>query len=146
MIYLDTSVLVAMHMHETSTVAVLTWYGQMDATPICSSVWCVTEFASAISIKQRTGQATRSQAAQAWKQFEAQCVGDLRLLQVNSDTFKQAALLALGPRGLRAGDALHLAAAGQARIRRLLTLDAVMRENATRLGMQAVNMTEVGGA
>jgi predicted nucleic acid-binding protein len=58
MIYLDTSALMAMHTHEVSTPAVLAWYGQLDATPICSATWCITEFASALSIKQRTGQAT----------------------------------------------------------------------------------------
>jgi predicted nucleic acid-binding protein len=142
MIYLDTSVLVAMHTNEASTATVLAWYGQLGTEPICSATWCVTEFASALSFKQRIGQATARQAKQAWKQFASQCAGDLRLLQVDAEAFRQAAILALDPdHGLRAGDALHLAVASQMRIQGLLTLDALMRTNAIRLGFQIVALS-----
>jgi hypothetical protein len=142
MIYLDTSVLVAMHTHETSTAAIQGWYAGLGDTPLYSALWCVTEFGSALSIKQRTGQMTAKQATQAWKQFEAQCDGDLRLVQVNGDAFRHAAELARdSDSGLRAGDALHLAVAAQLKLSSLFTLDTVMRTSAERLGMKSVTLT-----
>jgi predicted nucleic acid-binding protein len=63
---------------------------------------------------------------------------------VNADAFRYAASLVREPaHGLRAGDALYLAVADQARISGLLTLDGVMRTNAARLGFQAIVLPEV---
>lgn len=141
MIYLDTSFLVALHTHEPGTLAVQAWYAQLDAAPICAAVWAVTEFASALSVKQRTGKLSQRQAAQVRRQFEALCDGDLRLLPVNQNAFHDAAALVLDAvSGLRAGDALHLAVALQAKATAVATLDVVLRNNAEKLGIKTVNL------
>lgn len=77
MLYVDTSVLVALCTPEAKTDDVVKWYA--DCTDaLASAAWCVTEFASAMGLKQRTGQLTLAQAQNAWHQFERVCANDLQ--------------------------------------------------------------------
>lgn len=139
MIYVDTSVLVAMHTRESGTRAAQDWYARLDDTPLCSAAWAATEFASALSIKRRTNQLTTRQAGQTWRQFRSLCSADLRLLPVNSEAFQDAASLVLdSTSGLRAGDALHLAVALQVKANAVATFDTVMRVEAGKLGMRLI--------
>jgi predicted nucleic acid-binding protein len=60
-------------------------------------------------------------------------------MPVSRDAFKTAAKMAREPaHGLRAGDALHLAAALEVGAQTIATLDAVMTANAKRLKMKVV--------
>jgi predicted nucleic acid-binding protein len=130
MVYVDTSVLVALFAMETKTDAVSKWYASCSEEMV-SAAWCVTEFASALGIKQRTKQMSGEQCAAAWLAFERLCAGDLHLLPVEPGTFHKAATLALdASTGLRAGDALHLAAALDSKARNMVTLDEVLARNA----------------
>jgi hypothetical protein len=132
MFYVDTSVLVALCTNEAKTADVVNWYAAC-ADELASAAWCVTEFASALGIKQRTGQLTESQAQAAWVKFERMCANDLQLLAVEAITFHKAAMLTMNvAEGLRAGDALHLACAMQAKATGMVTLDALMAKNAKR--------------
>jgi predicted nucleic acid-binding protein len=132
MFYVDTSVLVALCTNEAKTADVVNWYAEC-ADELASAAWCVTEFASALGIKRRTGQLTESQAQAAWVNFERMCANDLQLLAVEAITFHKAAMLTMNvAEGLRAGDALHLACAMQAKATGMVTLDALMAKNAKR--------------
>ena len=136
MVYVDTSVLVALYTHEVKSVDVSRWYESVKAE-LVSVAWCVSEFASALSIKQRTGQIDAPSALHAWKQFERFCANDLRLLPVDHGTFHRAAVLALdATTSLRAGDALHVASALEIKAKRIATLDGVMEANAKRLKLK----------
>ena len=138
MLYVDTSVLVALCTHEAKTAAVLKWYAACTDELACAA-WCVTEFASALGIKQRTGQLTESQAQTAWVQFERICANDLKLLPVETMSFHKAALMTMdAAAGLRAGDALHLACAIEANAQGIVTLDTVMAKNAKRFKLKPV--------
>lgn len=131
--YMDTSALVALCVKEPKSDAVSRWYTECT-DELVSSVWCVTEFASALGIKQRTGQITAEEANAAWLRFERLCANDLQLLPAELATFHKAALMTLdAASGLRAGDALHLAAALDAKVKRMLTLDDVFARNAKKL-------------
>ena len=78
---------------------------------LVSEVWYVSKFASALGIKRRTGQISATEGQTAWVQFERMCANDLQLLPIEPGTFHRAEVLTLDvPNGLRAGDALHLAA------------------------------------
>jgi predicted nucleic acid-binding protein len=140
MIYVDTSVLVALCTHEAKTADVVKWYA--DCTEeLASAAWCVTEFASALGLKQRTGQLTKKQAQTAWMQFERVCANDLQLLPVETTTLHKAAVLTLdASAGLRAGDALHLACAMQAKAQGMVTLDVVLAKNANRFKVRSVTI------
>jgi predicted nucleic acid-binding protein len=138
MLYVDTSVLVALCTNEAKTADVVNWYAACT-DELASAAWCVTEFASALGIKQRTGQLTESQAQAAWVKFERMCANDLQLLPVEATTFHKAAMLTMDvTAGLRAGDALHLACAMQAKAAGMVTLDAVLAKNAKRHKLKLV--------
>lgn len=136
MVYVDTSVLVALHLNEPASAAVSRWYGACP-DDLVSAMWCVTEFASALGIKQRTGQITAAHRQAAWQRFERQCANDLQLLLVTPATFHRAAVLTLdAATGLRAGDSLHFAAALEAKAKSMATLDDVLAKNAARMKLK----------
>jgi predicted nucleic acid-binding protein len=92
-----------------------------------------------MGLKQRTGQLTESQAQSAWIQFERICANDLELLPVDVMTFHKAAMLTMDASvALRAGDALHLACAMEAKANGLVTLDVVLAKNAKRVKVKPV--------
>jgi len=136
--YVDTSVLVALIVPEPKSAAVARWYGRTRAE-LVSAAWCTTEFASALGIKQRTSQIDALQAREAWQRFERLAANDLALLPLAAAVFNRAAALAFdAPSALRAGDALHLAAAELAGVRSMATLDEVLGRNAERLKIKLV--------
>ena len=138
MVYVDTSVLVALMANEPLSESVARWYASTKAELICAT-WGVTEFASALGIKQRTGQMDTAQAHAAWDRFGRLVANDVRLLPVDPADFHRAATLVLEvASSLRAGDALHLACALQAGARGIATLDQVLGRNALRLKMKPV--------
>ncbi len=138
MLYVDTSVLVALCTNEPKTAAAVKWYAACT-DDLASAAWCVTEFASAMGIKQRSGQLTETQAQTAWLQFERMCANDLQLLPVEAMTFHKAAMLTMdASAGLRAGDALHLACAMEAKAEGLVTLDVVLAKKAKRVKVKPV--------
>ena len=128
--YVDTSVLVALCVNEPMSEAVSRWYAK-SKDKLVSSVWSVTEFASALGIKQRTGQISTEEAQVAWLSFQRLCTNDLTLFSPDTDIFYKAAFLTLdAATNLRAGDALHLTSALQANVKRMATLDDVFARNA----------------
>jgi len=135
MIYVDTSVLVPMFTKEPESERVIRWYTACT-DEIASAVWCVTEFASALGIKQRTGQIDAASAQAAWQQFERFCANDLQLMPVEFATFNRAAAMTLdASTGLRAGDSLHLAAALEINAKSMATLDGVLAKNAKQMNL-----------
>ena len=104
-----------------------------------SSIWCLAEFASALGIKQRTGELSAAHAAASWQRFEQLTISDLALIQPASTQFHRAAVLVLdAATGLRAGDALHLACAEQSGAKTFATLDGLQARGAQRLKMRLV--------
>jgi hypothetical protein len=140
MVYVDTSALVALIVNEPGSAAVAAWY-EAARGELVSAAWCVTEFGSALGLKQRTAQVDADQARAAWKWFERLVANDVRLLPVETVDFHRAAMLTLdASSGIRAADALHLACAERAGARSLVTLDAVMAKNARRVKLKPVSL------
>ncbi len=134
MVYIDTSVAVALLTVEPATKSVQQWFEALSDVPVGSD-WLITEFASALSIKTRMGQLTPAQARVVRAEFELLCSSGLRIAPVSRSAFANAAALAAAPRhGLRAGDALHLAVAKEMRAKFVATLDQAMLGNLKRLG------------
>ena len=137
-VYVDTSVLVALIVPEPASAAVSRWYVRSRAE-LVSATWCITEFASALVIKQRTHQIDPLQAQAAWQRFERLIVNDLTLMPLGAEAFHRAAVLAFDAQtALRAGDALHLAVAELAGVRSMATLDRVLARNAERLKIKSL--------
>ncbi len=138
MVYVDTSVIVALLTVEPSTQRVTTWYTALRDTPTCSD-WLLTEFSSALSIKRRTDQLSEANAKRVRKEFALLAEGGLRIVPVSRGAFEQAAeLVKRHDRGLRAGDALHLAVALELGASHMATLDKTLAANAKRNGMELI--------
>ncbi|MDO8694682.1 MAG: type II toxin-antitoxin system VapC family toxin [Sheuella sp.] len=138
MIYVDTSVFVSLLTRENKTNDVNRWYANCDQT-LASSEWCITEFASALALKQRTGQIDQSFSDTAWEQFQTLCKRDLTLLPVASAHFYKAAVSVLNTTlGLRAGDALHLAVALEYKAQGIVSLDTGLLKNAKQLKIKPI--------
>jgi uncharacterized protein len=141
-VYVDTSVLVALHLNEPNSKLAEHWYATCEQ-PMVSAIWCVTEFASALGIKLRTGQINAEQSTAAWARFEKQCSNDLQLVSIEASTFHNAALLALNSGSkLRSGDSLHLACALQLKAESIATFDAVLSGNAEKHALKLVFPSE----
>ncbi|QWE19158.1 type II toxin-antitoxin system VapC family toxin [Polynucleobacter corsicus] len=138
MIYVDTSVFVALCTTELKSDDVAKWYANSSAKMI-SSTWAFTEFSSALSLKVRTSQLTEKQSREAWKKFDSLCQSDVELLPIESKVYYSAGILVVDSKSnLRAGDALHLAAAKQFKSKSLATLDKFLAKNASNVKIQAV--------
>ena len=130
MVYVDTSVLVALFTNEATAERIANWIAE-ETRSLVSGDWCVTEFASALSLKQRTSQITPRQSNAAWKVFSQFCEGHLRLLPLDREVFSQAAQLVRNSKNsLRAGDALHLALALRVKTAAFFTLYVRLAESA----------------
>ena len=141
MVYLDTSAAVPLFVAEPSSDLIDSWLGACDV-PVVSSDWIVTEFASALSIKERSGTLAAKDAKAAWRSFETFCQSGLRLAPVSRQAFKAAAKMARqSAYGLRSSDALHLAVALEMGAKMIATLDATMAGNAKRLKLKTVDFS-----
>ncbi|MHB8893974.1 MAG: type II toxin-antitoxin system VapC family toxin [Candidatus Geothermincolia bacterium] len=138
MIYVDTSVIVALLTTEPKTQDVTAWYAGLRDTPSCSD-WLLTEFSSALSIKLRAGQINEANAKRVRKEFTVLAEGGLRIVPVSRGAFGHAAeIVKLHGHGLRAGDALHLAVALELGASHTATLDGTLAANAKRNGMKLI--------
>ena len=141
MVYLDTSAAVPLFVAEHSSDLMDRWISACEM-PVVSSDWIVTEFASALSIKERSGTLGAKDAKAAWRSFEMFCRSGLRLAPVSRRAFQEAAKMTREPaHGLRSSDALHLAVALEIGAKSIATLDATMAGNATRLKLKAVEFS-----
>jgi predicted nucleic acid-binding protein len=126
MLYGDTSVLVTLLTNEPKTADVTKWYVHCNQE-LASSHWCMTEFASALCLKQRSGQLSVEQAEASWDKFERLCQHDLKLLPDAALDYYHGALFAKdAKKAVRAGDALHLACALSNKASAMVSLDLAL--------------------
>lgn len=138
MIYVDTSVIVALLSVEPRTHSVTAWYAGLSGTPTCSD-WLLTEFSSALSIKRRTGQISEANAKRVCKEFGLLAEGGLCIAPISREAFRRAAeMVRQHDHGLRAGDSLHLAVALELGASHMATLDGNLAVNATWHGMELI--------
>jgi predicted nucleic acid-binding protein len=134
LLYFDTSALVPAFIHEPATDRVLTLLEAQEAGTVALSTWSLTEFASALALKLRSGAIPAGIFDAALAEWEAFAT-DVRLLEAGERAFRDAAgFCQRHDLALRAGDALHLAVAA-AHGCTLVTLDERMARAAVELGM-----------
>lgn len=135
--YLDTSLLVAALGKEAATGWAQLWLSRQDPERLFISEWVSTEFASALSIKIRTGQLTVEDRARVAGPFTRLKAESLIVVPMAREHFVAAARFAdQFAIGLRAGDALHVAVAAGLGAS-ICTLDRRLAEGAVALGVSA---------
>jgi predicted nucleic acid-binding protein len=141
MLYLDTSVIVSALTKEADTDLSQTWLARQVTSELTISDWTATEFASALSIKLRTGALGADHRAAAISAFTRLCADSLRTVPVAREDFRAAVRLAdQSELNLRAGDALHLAICANHGAS-LCTLDRRLAEAAPRVGVPVREVT-----
>lgn len=140
MVYIDTSALVPAFIREPQSDAVLAWL-ESSQQRLAISEWSLTEFASALAIKIRTGQIGAALAEQAWDRFVEFAEKHCLVAVPNRAQFRRAAELAReAALDIRAGDAVHLAIAEAVQVDGLLSLDKAMLETAKGIGLRTVSL------
>lgn len=141
LIYVDTSVWVALQLHEAQTHAVQAWVEAHGMAGLGCSEWVKTEYASALSIKRRRGDITNDHFERAHGAFGKICVAGPRWFTVETQDFFEAARLCADPaHKMRAGDALHLAVALRCQCQAFFSLDNVLNDNAQRNGLRTITL------
>ena len=136
--YVDTSVIVAMLTDEPKTQACKDWFKALTLAPM-SGDWLVTEFYSAIALKQRIGQLREKDVKATMHQFENLTNNSgIKLMPIARETFSKAGKLTHQQANTRAGDALHLSVAMQCEVKAFVTLDMAQAASAKQLGFEVV--------
>jgi predicted nucleic acid-binding protein len=137
-LYLDTSVLVAVFTPEADSGRVVAWMSRQAHEDFAVSDWVVTEFSAALSVKLRRRQIAPAHQAAALARFGQFCADNASVLPVVREHFQAAAEFAdRYAIGLRAGDALHLAITAEHGAI-LCTLDRRLGEAGPRLGIATI--------
>ena len=135
-LYFDTSVILPLFVPEPTSKAVMAFVDSWPAEQLTISDWAMLEFASVLGRHVRTGRITQAFAAEVTVRFEQLMPGTFRILLPSAADFTLARQWLADPaRGLRAGDALHLAVAGNNDARALFTFDKNMLRAGRDLGL-----------
>lgn len=135
MLYLDTSLIVALLTLEAHSDRADRWLAANRSSALTISEWVVTELAAALAAKLRLGRISAVMRDEALSAFDEMRQSSLLSLATGERHFALAARLAGYPDAkLRAGDALHLAMASYAGAT-ICTLDKGMAEAAVYLRM-----------
>ena len=136
MIYFDTSFLVPLFHHETTSEEIEAFIETLPVGLFATSQWTRLEFSSLTARKVRMGVLTSSDAKHADTQFELTIRDTFRLFSPTVADFDLAKrYTGQFSSGLRAGDALHLAIAKNNRATAIYTLDKTMLKAGADIGL-----------
>ena len=137
MLYCDSSLVVPILTPERHGVVARRWLAAQDTSELAVSAWVGTEVASALAMKQRRGVLDSRDRARAWSGWRITFATALKALDIGLADYRRAEqLMDAGERGLRAGDALHLAIAERHRCG-MATLDRDLADAARAIGLEA---------
>jgi predicted nucleic acid-binding protein len=124
--YLDTSLLGPLLIREPGTRQAQAFLSASEAKALLISPWTITEFSSALALKERVGTITRQERRAALTMFEQFRGLRLEMVPMEAADFEAAARLCdASAAPLRAGDALHLAVCRRTR-GSLATMDVAL--------------------
>lgn len=138
MIYCDTSIVAPLVLRETASDAVEAFVQQLPPGEMAVSHWVCVEFASLIGRRVRLKELSSRQAKDIHREFEQMLDESFEVIAPRAEDFNTAAAMLRNHKsGLRAGDALHLAIAGNRNAARFLTLDKALIRAAARFKIPA---------
>ena len=124
MLYFDTSFLVPLIVPESTSERISAFVSALRGDEFTVSHWTRVEFSSLLAREVRMGGLDGQAASRADARFEAMVEESFAVLLPNADDFSLAKqYLGRSETGLRAGDALHLAVAGNRRATMIYSLD-----------------------
>ena len=136
--YFDTSFLVPLILPEASSEPIAGFFGGLETDDLAISHWTWVEFASLLAREVRMGGLDAGTAREAGARFEEMIHESFVVLLPNLDDFDRAKeWLGHFETGLRAGDALHLAIAGNRSAEAVYSLDKQMIAAGKTLGLPA---------
>lgn len=137
MLYLDTSVIVALVTTEPHSDRADRWLKRQPDDHRAVSHWVTTELATALAAKVRLKAISENRRRAALNGYREMLRDSLILLDVTRRDFERAAELAeLGVAALRGGDALHLAISDLNQAT-LCTLDKRLDQAGAKIGLPA---------
>ena len=136
MFYFDTSFLAPLFLPESTSMEVANFVRNLPGVDQTVSHWGRVEFASILARKVRTGELDAEGALRADASFEDMMEKSFAIILPTVDDFGLAKqFLARFETGLRGGDALHLAMAGNRRATAIYSLDIGMIRAGKMLGL-----------
>ncbi len=137
--YVDTSVWIALLAREAPAAAVAQWLS--SAPPLCCADWAQLELASALGIKHRRGDMPLAAALAVCEVFASMMTYQVREVAVMPVDMSMARTWCLDMgRGLRAGDALHLAVAVRLQCSHFFSFDHNLNLHAERAGLRLTRL------
>lgn len=112
MLYVDTSLIVTALSNEDVSAHAQNWLATQNPEDLAISEWTITEVSSAFATKLRRGDINVTERAMLLAEFNRLVTESFAVLTINGRHFRTAGhFVDRHELGLRAGDALHLAAA-----------------------------------
>ena len=134
--YFDTSFLVPLILPEATSEPIAGFFKSLTEDTLATSHWTRVEFVSLLAREVRMGGLDAAAARQAGSRFESMIGESFVVLLPNRDDFDCARdWLGLFETGLRSGDALHLAMAGNRGANVIHSLDKQMNAAGKMLGL-----------
>lgn len=123
MIYLDTNVLISLHVFDSTAAAAAAWIAQQSA-PLAMSTWSIAEFRGNVALRTRKKEILPHIAARILEEFDTEFSAEMIALPVTDSAHWRAARWLREPAcALQPGDALHLAIAIEYDAAALATFD-----------------------
>ena len=143
--YFDTSFLVPLILSEVTSEPVSNFVDALPADELAVSDWTRVEYASLLAREVRMGGLDAGRAREAVSRFDSLIYDSFLVLLPERDDFDRAReWLGHFETGLRAGDALHLAVAGNRGAKVIYSLDKLMISAGRMLGLPTSAGTVVG--
>jgi uncharacterized protein len=135
-LYFDTSFLVPLVLPEATSGRVSAFVDALPAQEFAVSHWTRVEFSSLLAREVRMGGLDGRKAAEADTQFETMLRESFAIFLPDANDFGLARMyLVHFETGLRAGDALHLAIAGNRQAETIFSLDKALLKAGNMLGL-----------
>jgi uncharacterized protein len=141
MVYIDTSVWVALLCFESNAAAIKKILAHQNMLSVCCSDWVKTELMSALSIKYRRGELDLDTLHVLHQTIDGLARNGSHWPTPLAIDFQTASHLCADPNTkLRAGDALHLAIAKRLKCSQFFSLDDALNANARALGLHCITI------